>query len=299
MRIFVESFIVLLTSLVILMQIIFLIKKTTKSRFSMNSRKSEHMLFFFALLLLMTHQYKLLESVYRRKLWDYDSNTVMGGIKFLQYIAENALKTAFFVSLCRVLTICDQMKIEGIEESSSIKMALISYGILRLIPAADIFISFSEEVSFSIFKMEVLLMAEDVLIALILTFLIHSLVNIEQGLETSILPEKPLLEYQIDNLMRLLKIFQAAFVIESISRLLFLIVMMENKARYLLFFKDIANLLKILSLYLVISSITDLLFNDTMQDNIISNKTSLKPSKDFKFFIFEDESNDTVVDLKK
>lgn len=298
MRVLIESFVVLLTFSILLIQCLYILRKTFKSNMAFDFEKLYHFSYLFAVSLLLASQYRLLMAIYKKKIYDYENGLLIGQLKILQFFSENIFKSVFVCSINIILNLLELMKVAGIKDNRIIQYSIFLYSILRSFPIGILIFTFSEAVAFNIFVVETFLLSENVVFAILL-FVLHQVIFIiKKEVSQSIHPEKPYIQYQLRFLLQISQGFIVSLVLESISKIVFVFVMIESQTKFLVFLKDIANLFKIISIFIIITSMNRLIFNDIDETNLMHTKKSFNSNKEFKFFIFDEESSEVGPEIK-
>lgn len=286
MRIVLHSFVHICFIFIISINALLFVKNAINSSYSTYSKKILQIYFFFALLFLIYFHFSVLKALYTGKVLDVESGSLLGRLKTWQYIGENMLHSVVCYSFGTILESLERFKMKSIKDQRSMKSTAYFYSFIRYIPVFMILLHLNENLPFYSFLIEIFLIGEYTALILVFSNFYKTIKNVENEVEICLMRDKSMVQFFLANIKSILKRFIVSLGLESLSKVMFLTVMMGKSKKSLTFLYDASNLLKLISIYLLLETLLDLVFIDYGGLKVILNE-----GENDKFFIFENDEN--------
>lgn len=282
MRVIIDTFFTLSYFTVILIQLILFLRDAIKSVHSTRPQRIFQLFFLFSLFFLSFSQVKLLRTVYRQKIFDFENNPMGSKLKSLQYMSESTLHSVLIYSFAVILNYFQDFKLKSITDQNIYSLSSLIYGFVRTIPISLILMSIHKNTPFSSFLFETFFISEDIVKILLFIILMKTILKMKEEIEACLMNDKTSIQYFLSSIKLICKKLTVAISSECLYRLLYLVVILNPRSSFLVFIRDLSNLIKIFSIYLMLEGLRELSFVDCKEI-----KASCDENENDRFFIFE------------
>lgn len=283
MRVILDTFFTLCYFTAIFIQLIIFVRNAVKSVYSTRAQRIFQLFFLFALVFLTFNQMKLLKTIYKQRIFDFENNPLGSRLKSLQYMSESTLHSVLIYSFAVMFNYFCDFKLRSITDQKMYSVSLVAYGFLRSIPIIVIMSQIYSNTPFSSFMFETFIVSENVVKILILISIIKAISKITVEIDACLMDDKTMLQHFLSMMDLICKKLVIALFFECFYRLLYLVVIMNHKSSVLSFLKDASNLAKVFSIYLMLDALSEVSFVDCKDI-----KASCNENDNDKFFSLEE-----------
>jgi len=260
---------------------------TLNAIYSPNGTRSQRSVQFFlmiAFFFMISYRLQLLRSIYSGK----DGNAILSGkLKVLQYIGENLLHSVICHALAILLGAFENFKVNSITDQKAMQLSTYIYGYVRCLPAALILFKLTGDVELYSFLMDILLTAENAVLILIFSSIVHIVNKVMLEIDVCLMRDKAVVLYFLGKCRTTLTSLATALFMEFLAKMLYLAAMLGSTSRGMAVANDISNLFRVISIYLILRSVVSIVFIDFKSFKVVFNEAGNE-----RFFVFtEDDEN--------